>query len=127
MKANDSWFSSKPATGDGIVEFESAHMDDVASEIVVEAEHSKIHSQPRATLEVRRVLLEHLQSVQAQYRVAQRLAQLESERRSTEQSTTAANAQHRMDPSGRPADTADQLRNALLQPVGGNGLVPLQR
>ncbi|MFO0939437.1 MAG: hypothetical protein U0930_01585 [Pirellulales bacterium] len=39
-------------------------MDDVASEISVEAEHSSIHSNPRTILEVRRgILLEHLQSV----------------------------------------------------------------
>lgn len=86
MIAKDRWFSKPQITGDGVVEFESAHMDDVASEISVEAEHSSIHSHPRTTLEVRRVLLEHLASVQAEYRVAQRLAQLEALRKPTGES-----------------------------------------
>ena len=82
MKRKKNWLgSTSEATGDGVVEYESAHMDDVASEISVEAEHSLVHSHPRTILEVRRVLLEHLQGVQDQYRVAQRLAQLEATRR----------------------------------------------
>ncbi|HZZ74050.1 MAG TPA: alpha/beta fold hydrolase [Pirellulales bacterium] len=46
--------------GDGIVPFSSAHLDDVESEIVVEADHSGVHQHPKAVLEVRRILLEHL-------------------------------------------------------------------
>jgi hypothetical protein len=80
MIPNKGWLKTTEATGDGVVEYASAHMDDVASEITVEAEHSLIHSQPRTILEVRRVLLDHLEAVQAEYRVAQRLAQLEAAR-----------------------------------------------
>jgi pimeloyl-ACP methyl ester carboxylesterase len=45
--------------GDGIVGYSSAHLDDVASEIVVEADHLAVHRHPLAILEVRRILLEH--------------------------------------------------------------------
>jgi pimeloyl-ACP methyl ester carboxylesterase len=45
---------------DGIVTVESAHLDDVASEIEVPADHLSIHRHPRSVYEVRRILLEHL-------------------------------------------------------------------
>ncbi len=45
--------------GDGVVNYESAHLDDVESEIVVDADHVHVHQHPRAILEVRRILLEH--------------------------------------------------------------------
>ncbi len=66
-------FKDGEATGDGVVELNSAHMDDVVSEIMVEAEHQKIHHTPRAILEVRRILLEHLDMLRTQSRVAERL------------------------------------------------------
>jgi len=44
---------------DGIVEYDSAHLDDVASEITVPSDHLTVHHHPRAILEVRRILLEH--------------------------------------------------------------------
>lgn len=44
---------------DGVVEYDSAHLDDVASEITVSADHLTVHHPPRAILEVRRILLEH--------------------------------------------------------------------
>jgi hypothetical protein len=37
-------------------------LDHVASEIVVEADHLVVHRHPLAILEVRRILLEHVQS-----------------------------------------------------------------
>jgi pimeloyl-ACP methyl ester carboxylesterase len=49
--------------GDGIVAFRSAHLDHVASEIVVEADHMGVHRHPLAILEVRRILLEHLAAI----------------------------------------------------------------
>lgn len=76
MTPTGNFLSKKETTGDGIVEYESAHMDDVESEIIVPAEHSEIHRNPKTILEVRRILLHHLQAVQAEYRVAQRLAEL---------------------------------------------------
>jgi len=45
---------------DGVVSYESAHMEDVLSEIVVSADHTSIHACPQAIVEVRRILLEHL-------------------------------------------------------------------
>ena len=67
-------FGAKEATGDGVVEYGSAHMDDVASEIVVGSEHQDIHRHPKSIFEVRRILLEHLEAVRSEYRVAQRMA-----------------------------------------------------
>jgi hypothetical protein len=42
------------------VSYESAHADDVESELVVPADHTSVHSHPLAVLEVRRILLDHL-------------------------------------------------------------------
>lgn len=58
-----SWFGGEAILSDGVVEVESAHMDDVASEIMVEAKHQDIHTKPRAILEVRSILVEHLREV----------------------------------------------------------------
>ena len=52
------------AGSDGVVTQESAHMDDAVSEISVPATHSAIHMHPRAILEIRRILLEHLAQLQ---------------------------------------------------------------
>jgi hypothetical protein len=57
------WFGGEAVLSDGVVEVESAHMDDVASEIMVEAKHQDIHTKPRAILEVRSILVEHLREV----------------------------------------------------------------
>lgn len=53
-------------TGDGVVPFASAHLEEVASEIVVEADHVHVHRHPRAILEVRRILLDHSQAMYAE-------------------------------------------------------------
>lgn len=52
--------------GDGVVSYESAHLDNVNSEIVVNADHLNVHRHPIAVLEVRRILLEHLNELQRQ-------------------------------------------------------------
>ena len=59
-KKEDSRFFDWKANSDGVVSFESAHADDVESEIIVPAEHSHVHQHPLSILEIRRVLLEHL-------------------------------------------------------------------
>jgi pimeloyl-ACP methyl ester carboxylesterase len=46
--------------GDGIVSYESAHVEYAATEVAVEADHLVVHRHPLAILEVRRILLEHL-------------------------------------------------------------------
>jgi pimeloyl-ACP methyl ester carboxylesterase len=51
---------------DGIVTFESAHLDDVASEIVVASDHVNVHRHPRTVLEIQRILLEHLAEARAE-------------------------------------------------------------
>jgi hypothetical protein len=55
---------------DGVVELASAQIDGVESELVVEAEHQEIHTTPRAILEVRRILKDHLSQLQAPARYA---------------------------------------------------------
>lgn len=49
--------------GDGIVSLESARVDDVKTQIEVEADHLTVHRNPLSTLEVRRVLREHLETL----------------------------------------------------------------
>jgi pimeloyl-ACP methyl ester carboxylesterase len=110
MIEKEGWFKKSAATGDGVVEYESAHMDDVASEISVEAEHSSVHSHPRTTLEVRRVLLEHLAAVQSEYRVAQRLAQLETDRASRNGDSKTVGADSKSTPEELPSTTPNNLR-----------------
>jgi hypothetical protein len=47
------------------VSYESAHLDNITSELVITADHSTVHQHPLATLEVRRILLEHLREQHA--------------------------------------------------------------
>lgn len=49
--------------GDGVVPYISAHLDDVESEITVAADHMNVHRHPLSVLEVRRILLEHLEEL----------------------------------------------------------------
>jgi pimeloyl-ACP methyl ester carboxylesterase len=49
--------------GDGVVSFTSAHLDNADSEIVVNADHTTIHTHPLSVLEVHRILLAHLAEV----------------------------------------------------------------
>jgi len=58
-------FFGQLASGDGVVSYESAHMDDVESELIVPADHSSVHTHPLAVLEVRRILLQHLAELRA--------------------------------------------------------------
>lgn len=74
------FFKSTEEESDGVVAISSARMDDVVSEIVVGSEHQKIHRHPKAIFEVRRILLEHLNQVESEYRVAQQVAQLQRQR-----------------------------------------------
>ena len=53
-------------TGDGIVDFDSAHWEDAESELTVEADHVNVQRHPRSVLEVRRILLEHLKQIDEQ-------------------------------------------------------------
>lgn len=49
---------------DGVVEYTSAHLDEVDSELVVRSGHS-VQSDPHTVREVRRILLEHLKQAEA--------------------------------------------------------------
>jgi hypothetical protein len=56
--------------GDGIVELASARIPGVESELIVDADHTTIHMTGRTIFEVRRILLEHLQEIDSQDRLA---------------------------------------------------------
>ena len=56
--------------GDGVVAYDSASMDDVESELVVDAAHTEIHMEGKTIFEVRRILLQHLEQVDAEDRLA---------------------------------------------------------
>lgn len=67
---NPSLIHSAAGRGDGVVNYDSAVMDDVESELVIDAEHTKIHMTSQAIFEVRRILLEHLDEIDAGDRIA---------------------------------------------------------
>jgi hypothetical protein len=64
--SDDGWLNALSERGDGVVAYESAHLEDVQSEIVVDADHVHVHQHPRAILEVRRILLEHSREMYAE-------------------------------------------------------------
>jgi hypothetical protein len=51
--------------GDGVVSYQSAHLIDADSELIVNADHLNVHRHPLSILEVRRILLEHEQELRA--------------------------------------------------------------
>jgi len=61
---DDQWLTSWLAGSDGVVAENSARVDGVDSELIVAADHTTVQSHPRAVLEVRRILLEHLAELQ---------------------------------------------------------------
>lgn len=61
---NEGLFGSYVAGADGVVSYESAHLDDAESELTVNADHSSVHRHPLSVLEVRRILLDHLAEAQ---------------------------------------------------------------
>lgn len=67
---NPSILRGQTKGGDGIVDLASARMDDVESELIIDADHTSIHMTGKAIFEVRRILLEHLQAIDADDRVA---------------------------------------------------------
>ena len=53
------------------MKYESAHLEDVASEAIVPEDHVEIHRHPRAILEVQRILLDHLDVLDRRVQLAQ--------------------------------------------------------
>ena len=49
-------------TGDGVVSYRSAHLDEAVSELIVRSGHS-VQAHPEAIEEIRRILLQHLGTV----------------------------------------------------------------
>ena len=56
------WFGER---GDGVVALTSSKLENIASQIVVPADHTSIHRDPKSILEVRRILYEHLAQLKA--------------------------------------------------------------
>ncbi|KAA5535683.1 hypothetical protein FYK55_28350 [Roseiconus nitratireducens] len=69
---NPTLLQKKAGRGDGVVSYASATMDDTESELVVDADHTQIHMTGQAIFEVRRILLEHLQEIDSNDRIAKR-------------------------------------------------------
>lgn len=61
LAPSESFFTTFSGEGDGVVSLTSAQFDAAQSELAVPAHHSTVHQHPKSILEVRRVLLEHLQ------------------------------------------------------------------
>lgn len=60
------WLRDSSAQSDGVVAYRSAHLEAAESELIVAAEHSKVHQTIETTKEVRLILLEHLQALHRQ-------------------------------------------------------------
>ena len=55
---------------DGVVKVQSAHSETATSELVVSGDHVNVHQTPAAILEVRRILLAHLEELRSTYHSA---------------------------------------------------------
>lgn len=66
----DTWLGYFAGKGDGVVDFESAQLKEAESELVVTSDHNAVHRHPRSVLEVRRILLEHVKELRAEYQAA---------------------------------------------------------
>lgn len=67
---NPTLLQKRIGRGDGLVAFDSATMKEALSELIVDAEHTKIHMTGQTIFEVRRILLEHLADVDTEDRIA---------------------------------------------------------
>jgi pimeloyl-ACP methyl ester carboxylesterase len=61
--AEERFWSKVAGQGDGVVQLDSARLEQASSELVVDADHLNIHRHPRTVLEVQRILLEHWDEV----------------------------------------------------------------
>jgi triacylglycerol esterase/lipase EstA (alpha/beta hydrolase family) len=68
---DEGWVGKVAGGTDGVVAFESAHLENAASEITVPSDHIRVHTHPLAVLEVRRVLLQHLGELNGRWRPPQ--------------------------------------------------------
>lgn len=58
---------------DGVVPYDSAHLEKADSELVVPASHYQVHQHALSILEVRRILLEHVRDYDARHETIRRL------------------------------------------------------
>ncbi len=68
-----SFFQRRIGKGDGVVNLASAQVKDAVSELEVDAPHTTIQMTGKAIFEVRRILLEHIEQVDSEDRVAVRV------------------------------------------------------
>ncbi len=63
----ETWLGYFSGQSDGIVQYESARLDEAVSELVVPADHNTVHRNPQSVLEVRRILREHITQLRQEY------------------------------------------------------------
>ena len=63
--SNRSLLGRVTENSDGVVTLASAQLDEAQTQITVPADHSSVHRHPRSILEVRRILLEHVEALRA--------------------------------------------------------------
>ncbi|WP_144971997.1 esterase/lipase family protein [Bremerella volcania] len=63
----DTWLGYFSGRSDGIVKYESAHLDEAVSEKIVTADHNTVHRNPQSVIEVRRILREHVEQLKQEY------------------------------------------------------------
>jgi len=89
------WFGGEAELSDGVVGMDSAHMDDVSSEILVEAKHQEIHTKPRTILEVRSILVDHLREATMQPTLA-KILEIPKPWRDSQQRMTSSQGSERV-------------------------------
>jgi len=115
----EGFFNRFSQGSDGVVDLASAHMEDAETEIVVESKHQDIHRKPRAILEVRQLLVEHLEMLRTENRVPIAPPDMNTV---ILRNATALSARDRMPPNGVrmnapspiiPASATVPIKNAL--------------
>jgi len=120
------WFGGEAELSDGVVSVQSSHMDDVASEILVEAKHQDIHSKPRAILEVRSILVEHLRQVCSQPALAKILAVPKSWKKTDQSHFTSVGLAMAGAPVANTDDQENSISATFLNGSAPNSLTPLE-
>ena len=119
------WFNKDSNSSDGIVRIDSAHMDDVVSEIMVESKHQDIHRSARSILEVRRILVEHLHTAAMQPALAGILELPRDWRNQNEKRPPIVDTNRNLSivtPAGYLADTTDATMNEEEENVVGESM-----
>jgi pimeloyl-ACP methyl ester carboxylesterase len=124
--SQDGWLSRFAGEGDGVVAYSSAHLDNVESEITVEADHVNIHRHPRAVLEMRRILLEHVDQIRHEYLTGTdpRGTALPAAYHSPQDDELPADRVGRLDEQAPSGGTSPSGATSPLRLVPGDGDIP---